>query len=324
VTNARATSDNTRNYPSIQAMGQNGLLLYALGIFASRDNVWTSLGDIKQDGCGNQDFCYEPNAHLDNAVAVLSGGPYGIADAMDFVNETVVAYSCRIDGLLLRPHLPLASLDFTFTDDDALGSSVWSAHDDFGSWRWSYVIGVDLKKDIAITPDRLTQGMPCSYELMVAWEVIIGEPVQKVVPFSNSNAFMLPKSKPLNLPYTVDSPSHTHFGTAPVLPNGMAFLGDTSKFASMSYGRISSMEINDDNFIMTIVGAPYEAVTFTYLKNAEKFEEMSEVKCNFASACSGTDQHGNSYCKNTLICMKGANCICRNLLQDDVQMKATE
>ena len=52
VTNARATGDNTRNWPSIHSMGQTSLLFYALGVYASRDNVWTSAAGVNQTGCG--------------------------------------------------------------------------------------------------------------------------------------------------------------------------------------------------------------------------------------------------------------------------------
>jgi len=251
VTNARATNDNTRDYSGINSMGQNSLLFYATGIYASRDNVWTSDAHINQTGCGNHNFCSEFNAHVDNVVAVLSGGPYGIADGPEFVNRTIVHMACRSDGVLLRPRWPIASLDFTFTDEDAKGSLIWAAHDEFGgSFRWSYIVGVDLSKDVAITPERLLQGMlPSSPPgMMVAWEVNIGEPVQKIVAFSDSSPFMLPESKPLNLPYEVDSPPHTHYATAPVLPNGMAILGEVYKWATMSFGRVTALQADLHTF----------------------------------------------------------------------------
>jgi hypothetical protein len=294
-------------------MGHNSLLYQSLGIFASRDNIWTSNPNINQTGCGNYQFCYEANAHLDNAVALLSNGPYGIGDALEFVNKTVVMYSCRSDGLLLRPRHPIASLDFSFTDKNAKGSSIWAAHDDFGSLRWSYIVGVRLAKNIAITPNRLLQGMPCSCscEKMVAWEVMIGRPVTNVIIFSCETPFMLPKSKPLNLPYDVISPPHTHFNTAPVLPNGMVFLGETDKWATMSFGRILSMEIDADIMTIIVVGAPSEIVSFSYMKNAENVDDIDETKCYFESSCSSSDdQHENSYCKMTLTCSPQAECTC--------------
>ena len=184
-------------FPVVNSTGQNSLLFYATGIYASRDHVWTSDAHINQTGRGNHDFCYEPNVQLDNVVAVLSGGPYGIADGLEFVNGTRVHTACRSDGVLIRPRWPLASMDFTFADEDAKGTLIWAARDDVsGSFRWSCIVGVDLSKDVAITPEKLLQGMLSSSPsgMMVAWEVTIGEPVQKIVAFSDSSPFMLPET----------------------------------------------------------------------------------------------------------------------------------
>ena len=82
LTNVRATSDNTRgSAASVRPMGPNGILFPALGVFASRDNVWTSPSTVNQTGCTDA-FCYEPGSHADNAIAVLSGGPYGEWDGV--------------------------------------------------------------------------------------------------------------------------------------------------------------------------------------------------------------------------------------------------
>ncbi|KAG7359105.1 hypothetical protein IV203_015694 [Nitzschia inconspicua] len=311
VSNARGTGDNTRDYPSILSMGQNTLLYYALGIFNSRDNTWTSTANINQAGCGNTNFCYEPNAALDNAVAVLSGGPYGIADGLPFVNKTVVMYSCRSDGLLLRPMWPLASLECTFKNDDAKGSLVWASHDDHTSFRWSYIVGVNLTKEIALTPSRLSNENPrCCCQKMVAWEVTVGRRVEKVFEFSESSPFMLPTSKPLDLPYEVNTPPHTHYNAAPVLPSGMVFLGETDKWATMSFGRIHSLRVDGSVLSMEVHGAPSETATFSYLLDMQFPNEIEEVACSFPSSCSLKDQHGNMYCRTYLTCSTPNGCEC--------------
>lgn len=101
VTNIRATSDNTRSTPYIIGpMGPNGIFYQALGVFPSRDNVWTTNSDINQTGCTDA-ICFEPSQHADNAIALLSGGPYGFADKVGFANKTIVMKACREDGVLL-------------------------------------------------------------------------------------------------------------------------------------------------------------------------------------------------------------------------------
>jgi hypothetical protein len=328
VTNARATGDNVRNYRSILPMGQNGLLFYALGVYASRDNVWTTNADVEQVGCGNKDFCFETNSHLDNAVAVLSGGPYGIADKVGFTNKTVVMYACRTDGLMLRPKFPLATLDFAYTSRDAKGSNVWAAHDDFGPYRWSYVIGVELQKDILLTPSRLIQeSIVNPPTTMVAWEVTIGRRVPDVTAFSESSPFLIPKSKPLNLPYDVPASSHTHIATAPVFPNGMAILGEFGKWATMSFGRVTAMDVGDKIVTMRLVGAPLEDIHVAYIlkvpneSSTFRATDILYLDCTFPpeAACdSERDPFGNHHCRIWIVCQPVGGCECTNGLQGNM------
>ncbi|CAB9513155.1 expressed unknown protein [Seminavis robusta] len=309
VTNARATYDNTRNAPSILAMGPNSLLFHALGLFASRDNIWTSGPTVNQTGCGNSDFCYEPNAHLDNAVTVLSNGPYGIGDSVDHVNKTIVMYACRKDGWMLRPRWPLASMDFTYTDADAKTAKVWAAHDDFGqSYRWSYIIGVKLLHAVAITPKRLIQGAFESFpSQMVAWKVVPdGAPPTEVHLFSEDAPFFLPKSEPLNLPYDVTTPPHTHYAVAPVLSNNMVILGEVGKWASMSFGRFSLFHVKGTVEAM-VIGSPGETFTIAYMLNVK--DSVRTKVYQFPDSCSYVDQHRNRVCEAILQCAPDYGCI---------------
>jgi len=321
VTNARATGDNTRNYRGVRSMGQNGLFYYSLGVFASRDNVWTTNADVEQTGCGNTDFCYQPAPNLDNTVAVLSGGPYGIADKLGSTNKTLTMYACRADGLMLRPRWPLASLDFSFTMDDSKGSLVWAAHDDFGPFRWSYILGVELDKEIPITPTRIVQGsIVGSPQTMVAWEVKVGERISNITVFSDSSPFLLPKSPRLNLPYDIPASSHTHYATAPVLPNGMVILGEYNKWVTMSFGRVTSFEATKGPVTLRIVGAPSETVEYAWIRHISDNDKrtgdyagkVSTFKCTFPSACNEIDQHFNKLCKLWIVCQTSNGCKCSN------------
>lgn len=90
MTNGRATWDNHREYNGVFTMGQNSLLYNSLGFFASRDNVYSSNNSINQTGCiDGGEACVQHNAVLNNAVAVLSNGPYGISDKVGFTDRRV-------------------------------------------------------------------------------------------------------------------------------------------------------------------------------------------------------------------------------------------
>jgi hypothetical protein len=48
-------------------------------------------------------------------VATLSTGPVGFSDALGHTNASLVLSTCRSDGLLLKPSLPLRAIDRTFS-----------------------------------------------------------------------------------------------------------------------------------------------------------------------------------------------------------------
>ena len=50
----------------------------------------------------------EPNPELQAAVSLFSGGGVGVGDNLDYMNDTLVRSTCRLDGLLLGIEHPLA------------------------------------------------------------------------------------------------------------------------------------------------------------------------------------------------------------------------
>eukprot|EP00041_Stephanoeca_diplocostata_P000680 m.16150 g.16150 ORF g.16150 m.16150 type:complete len:887 (-) comp10906_c0_seq3:429-3089(-) len=321
MTNGRATSDNCRGSAhNIQSMGQTGLLYYSLGFFASRDNVWTTASDVNQTGCNR--YCSEPNAHADNAVAVLGGGPYGPSDAFSLTDRSMVMHACRTDGVLLRARWPLAALDAMFTRPSADGALVWAAHDDFysasGVYRWSYVMGVNLMSPYTLAPADLYQGqaMPEGTEF-VAWRVTLNtsnpdylqhSPLHRIT--QGGPPLELPACPPLP-----NGPSVAHFGVAPTFPNGITLLGDLSKWATMSSHRITDMMVQaGGDVIFTVVAAPKEVVTLSYTtghEHAASTADAKHVTCDFGTgtpSCGGRSG-GDTDCGLTVQCTT-SGCVC--------------
>jgi hypothetical protein len=48
---------------------------------------------------------------LEAYVSALSGGPVGLGDVVGATNKELVLRTCRPDGLLLRPQVPVVPLD---------------------------------------------------------------------------------------------------------------------------------------------------------------------------------------------------------------------
>jgi hypothetical protein len=115
VTNGRGTSDNDHSSQAdLYPLGHSGLLMGAVGMWPSRDNVFTT---ANEPNCpkGTQrpvvTNCTYPDYRLESVAALLAGGPYGPSDGIDDLNRGQIVRACRSDGVLLRADQPLATLD---------------------------------------------------------------------------------------------------------------------------------------------------------------------------------------------------------------------
>jgi hypothetical protein len=113
VSNGRGTGDHVvRNAARGLPLGWSAMLLWSVGLWPSRDNVWTN-STVVVPGLNP-----ETTPALQTAMAVLAGGPYGVADVAGAMNRSLVMRSCRADGVLLRPDKPATAVDSTFAGDE--------------------------------------------------------------------------------------------------------------------------------------------------------------------------------------------------------------
>eukprot|EP01050_Picozoa_sp_SAG11_P013946 SAG11_NODE_1669_length_4489_cov_4.583371_4_plen_94_part_00 len=88
-------------------------MLHALGLWPSRDNVWTN-ASVDAGAAGDKFLMREQMPVLQTAMAILSDGLYGVADIGGTMNRSLVVRSCRSDGVLLRPSWPAIASDASF------------------------------------------------------------------------------------------------------------------------------------------------------------------------------------------------------------------
>jgi len=311
MTNGRATGDNCRGNPAnILSMGPNGMLYYALGFFASRDNVWTTPADVEQPSCNR--YCFEPNRHADNAVAFLGGGPYGPSDAVGFTDKAIVMYTCRTDGVLLRPSWPLSVLDLTYSfppvppgasADPRDRAHLWAAHDDHGggAWRWSYLVSLNSPSPLSVTASDLQGAVPGQ---LAAWVVEVGAAVTAVTRIPAGERYTLGPS-----PAGEHGPNISHATLAPVLPSGLVVLGETSKWATMSHRRFDQLAVSGSGMTARVRGAPAEVVQVAFAPAGSS--AVDAVQCRFpATGCGAADMHGDVDCELKLTCT-ATSCQCQ-------------
>jgi hypothetical protein len=88
-------------------VGQDRLLLGALGMRPFFDNVWTTMWQNSSTWAGFAEYYVE----LAWALSVLSAGAVGFGDMPGTTNRTLLMTACREDGVLLGASLPSFYLD---------------------------------------------------------------------------------------------------------------------------------------------------------------------------------------------------------------------
>lgn len=262
ATNGRATRDNHPGKSRVspgdgKILGISSLLHYALGIWPSRDNVWTNASVASHGGP-------EPMVKTQSLMAVLSGGPYGPSDGARSGNKSLLMRSCRDDGLLLRADKPITILDAALlalpfgkdvTPTKATGYDpihVWStfsripSHSEpSSSLRYYYILGLDLARPFSVHTTDLDSDLVSIEEKSpgkyVAWEYWTGvDPHNNnTVVVDNAHPFPIPAPPLSNNSAVITSSYHV---LSPSLTNGWTYLGEPGKFIAASRRRVAFID----------------------------------------------------------------------------------
>ena len=98
------------------------------------------------------------------------------------------------------------------------------------------------------------------------------------------------------------------FAAAPVLPNGVAILGEVDKWATMSSRRVESVAADGSTATAVLLGAPGEVVVISYAVSGA----LAQVRCQMPAAGSSSCRlasYGDVDCTATLHCTSAA-CAC--------------
>ena len=249
VTNGRASGDYVSPDGNLEQYGSNALFFTALGIAPSKDNWWSTAEQPKPrdltkanptalppcDGGGRN----VTRNFLHALVATLSTGPVGFSDALGYTNASLVLSTCRNDGLLLKPSLPLRAIDRSFSRAKPKApvlpytTHLWFTHTcgeaKAASAPWYYALAFASQAG----------GAPAGTVLLRAdlWPPLPSS--QAVVVWEHSNVkgakLVGPGSKQLASMST--GGDHAYILVAPVMAGGWAFLGEAKKLTPVSVQR---------------------------------------------------------------------------------------
>ncbi|WP_162923601.1 hypothetical protein [Arachidicoccus soli] len=178
-------------------------------------------------------------------LSVLSSGPVGTGDAIGKESKHNIMLSCREDGQIVRPDVPILPLDQDFI--------MMANH------KHSPILAYTYTKHQSVTTNYLFAF--CNHaedekifhfrpaELGMKNEVIVYNPISKEAKEVDAKDLFSDKIPESNYAYYI---------LAPVSSSGIAFLGDENKIAATGKKRIASIEEVGSQLKIKVLFAPSE------------------------------------------------------------------
>jgi hypothetical protein len=180
------------------------------------------------------------HAEVEALLSALSTGPVGLGDAIGTTDPAVVSPTCRADGVIVRPDVPIAAVDACYRQQAVARPVplVAECHTDHPAGRWVQVFCANtFRGDEPVTGP---------VDLGPAW------PEGPVVSLDLRTGEVSHPSDRWET--TLDPAAWTHHLLAPLLDDGIAVFGDVSKHAPVGKARIATIETDASGILVTTAG----------------------------------------------------------------------
>jgi hypothetical protein len=242
-----------RNVASVRTSGDHGYLVSAGYLWA-----WFLYTNAFARALGLRPFkdvfFSDPSdpahhAEVEALLSALSTGPVGIGDRMGGADAAIVRRTCRADGLLVKPHTPVAALDRSFrqwaTGRGAL--LVGAAESRHAAGTWHYVVTLNAGSSASSGRVELA-------DLGIDGPVVVWDwRAQTLQVFDPSGGWDVALD-PLDWDYRV---------VAPVV-DGRAVVGDPALYATAGDTRIADVRLTADGLRVTVLGAGEDVELVTW------------------------------------------------------------
>ena len=188
----------------------------------------------------------EPEALL----SALSTGPVGVGDRVGRLDPALVMRTCRADGILIKPHVPVAATSASMTSG-AAGRSVLMVAECFSdhpAGRWAYVVTMRCSPRAGATTGDVRLGA-------------LGEsaPTGPVVVWDWRRRTATPMDADGSWTCTLEREEWDFRVVAPVLPSGIAVIGDPDTFVTAGDARVE-VRSTDRGAAVVVKGAGEQVV----------------------------------------------------------------
>ncbi len=217
-------------------------LARALGLWPYKD-VFLS-HDKTPEGFG------EPLAEAESLLAGLSGGPVGIGDQIGHARPERVWPTCREDGVLIKPDLPLAAVDGCFGEHGYFGSGPLVAEtlSRHPAGTWVYVVVMNASH-------RTKQASPLEVEVRLA-ELGAVRPQGPVIALDWRSGDFARLEPDGGWREALAYQDFSYRVLCPLLPGEATVFGDVSKFATVGDRRVARIRAVDGGLAFEVLGVP--------------------------------------------------------------------
>lgn len=313
VTQIRASDDHVpgANYIHLQwRLGYSSLLAWALAVAPFKDGFYST---HVQPG-GSVGNAVEISPALQAAISLLSMGPVAPGDGVGFSDAALIMRTCTTGGLLLKPSRSATAIDRAlvnnvFRSDSLPMGELYATYSLVSGWAWDTLLAAAVNASVSITPSDLA---PIRADAYVKDEAF-GTPAERLRYRGPSDASLAPRAGDLGTvaysynattfdpaslvvaPFSASAPIavpvcyEVDFGvyhTAPVFANGVALLGDLTKFVPMSPARVRAVAIDGADVTVALVGEIGETVPFSVWSQATA--ATSTITCVFGPSGTAT------------------------------------
>ncbi len=189
---------------------------------------------------------------LEALLSALSTGPVGLGDRVGRNDAALAMRTCRADGVLIKPHVPIAATHASMFANTGFRSRAMVAecHSDHAAGRWAYVLAMHCNP----STDPIVESIPLR-------SLGSSSPDAAVVALETRTGAITRLAADASLDVSLTHEDWAMFVLAPLLPGEIAVFGDTSKFVSAGDARVE-VDVVDHGIALTVKGAG-ERVTIT-------------------------------------------------------------
>jgi hypothetical protein len=215
----------------------------ALGLHAFKD---VFLSSREGDGWNGDE-----HAEIESLLAALAAGPVGIGDRAGRSDRALVLRTCRSDGVLLKPDVPVAAISCCLRENPLFSTHplVGETYSRHAAGLWTYIAAVNVF--LGDQPISSYVHLSDLGEAAPAGRVAVYDQRQGSFELLDADGAYALHLQPRELDYRI---------LCPLLPGDIAVFGDVRCYAAASDRRLRVLDAAGDGVSFELLGAMGEDV----------------------------------------------------------------